>query len=142
MRHLTAIAAFFALVISITGCQKEDRKLDKVYSRELTLEKVEDGDMEAILNGIARATNTSVQDIRKDADGNDMFLYSNDNVVVFVRRKFDEVCGAQGCSWKVDVSPTGTALPEASQKKVVDEAFASMAGADGIESHLSVPRRH
>lgn len=137
-KNLPHIAVSIALALSIIGCNKEEPKLDKLYSRNLTLENVEAGDMESVLNSIARATNTSAQDVRKDLDGNDMFLYSSDDVVVFVSRKFDEACGEQGCSWKVDVSPTDTALPAASQKEVVDEAFTSMARADDIQPHLSI----
>ena len=134
MKHFKRIAAL-ALVISISACKKEDQTLDKLYSRQLVLEQVQSDDVEGILSGIATATNTSRKDVRKDVDGNDMFLYSNNDVTIFMRRKFDEACNAQGCSWKVDVSPSDTALSEASQKEVVDDAFDSMTVVPNVRSH-------
>lgn len=91
-----------------------------------------EAELESALSRIATATDTTQKNVRKDADGNNMFLYSNDDVVIFVRRKFDRPCGKLGCSWKVDISPTDTALPKDSQKELVEIAFASL-GNSGIQ---------
>lgn len=136
--RLSHIAVSIALTLAIVGCKKEESNLKKLYSRNLILQQVEEGEMGAVLNSIARATNTSAKDVQKDLDGNDMFLYSNDDVVVLVQREFDEPCGEQGCPWEVGVSATDTTLPEASQKEVVDEAFTSIARAAEIQSHLNI----
>jgi hypothetical protein len=141
IENVRYIALSLALILSITGCKKEDSNLEKLYSRNLVLQQVEEGEMRAVLNSIARATNTSAKDVQKDLDGNNMFLYSNDDVVVLVQRKFDEPCGEQGCPWEVGISATDTTLPEASQKEVVDEAFTSIARAAEIQSHLNVESR-
>lgn len=135
--HLSHIVVSIALTLAIVGCKKEEPNLGKLYSRNLTLQHVKGTELETVLRSIATATNTSQKDVRKDIDGNDMFLYSSNDVLIFVRRKFDEPCGELGCSWKVDVSPADTALSEASQKEVVDTAFTSMARVGDIQSHLS-----
>lgn len=137
-RHFSHVAVGVALALSIVGCKKEDNDLGKLYSRNLTLQQVKEGELASVLSEIADATDTSQKDVRKDMDGNDMFLYSSDDVVIFVRRKFDEPCDELRCSWKVDVSPADTAQSEASQKEVVNSAFTSMASASGIQSHLNI----
>ena len=66
-----------------------------------------------------------------------MFLYSGDQVVIFVRRKFGERCENEFCSWKIDVSPTKTNIPADEQKAVVDEAFNDLEGIGYIADHLA-----
>lgn len=128
----------FLLTFCAFGCDKEETDPPKLYSRNLTLERVENADLEIILNEIETTTKTSIKDIRKDMDGHDMFLYSSGDVVVFVRRKFDKSCDERGCPWEVNISPTNLTMPQAFQKKAVDSAFTSMVGADEIQSHLGL----
>lgn len=136
--HLSCISAIIALSLSAIGCKKEESGLNKLYSRDLTLRHVDNDKLGSILNSMAIAAKTSKKDIRKDADGSDMFLYSSSDVVIFVRRKFDEPCDEFGCTWKVGVSPADTALSNASQKELVDTAFTSITGAQDIQSHMNI----
>lgn len=110
--------------------------MDRLYSRTLTIRDVMQSDQRRILENVAKATGTTRQDVRKDADGNDMFLYSNGDVVVFLRRKFDEPCTSSGCAWEVDISATNSAREEEAQKKVVDKAFVSLSNDAGLRSRL------
>lgn len=135
------IALGVAMITLVASCNKEDSNLTKMYTRTLILQHVKDPELDAILKGMAMATNTSQKDAKRDTDGNDMFLFSSSDVVVFVRRKFDEPCNELGCSWKVDISAVKASLPEASQKEVVDAAFTSMVGVGDVHSHLSVENK-
>lgn len=138
MKIFSRVAFGAALTFPIFGCVNDNNDFGRLYSRSLTLKQVKEKELVSVLRVIADVTDTSKKEVRKDMDGNDMFLYSSSDVVIFVRRKFDEPCGALGCSWKVDVSPADTARPEASQKEVVDTALTSMASAKSIQSHLHI----
>lgn len=133
--HGASVAVFLALTLAVAGCKKGDANLGQLYSRNLTLRHVRASELEAILGDVAAATRSSRKDVREDLDGSDMFIYSNNDLVIFIRRKFDEPCDQLGCAWKVNVSPADTTLSETSQKRIVDAAFSSVVGLGAIQAH-------
>jgi len=130
-RSLAVILSAFVL----TSCNGDNEKLGKLYSRSLVISNVQDAEIPALLRTMAESTNTSEKEVRKDLDGNNMFLYSGDNVVLFVRRKFGEQCTNGLCSWKINVSPAKTNMHTDEQKAVVDEAFNHLASIGYIADH-------
>lgn len=135
---VSLLVVSIVLTISVSSCKEGGSDLNKIYSRNLTLQHVKETELQAVLDRIESVTNANKKDVRKDNDGNDMFLYSSSDVVVFVRRKFDEPCSELGCSWKIDVSSAKASLPEFSQKEAVDAVLASMIRNDDIHSHLNI----
>lgn len=119
-----------AIAVVASSCEKVDS--GRLYSRNLELKYARTDDVRERLKDIQELVGAQERNVQRDLDGNEMYLYSDRDVVIFVRREFGSECESETCPWTLTVSSTDTSVPISTQKELVDNAIKSLRNLDSF----------
>ena len=111
------------ILISSMGCKMEEWHLVQMYSREIRIDIPSGNDVQPVLAQIEANLEVTLSDEMLDPDGNRVFLYSGEEVVITVGRVFAEKCSQTSCPWRIDITPARNVSSEELEKRQVDRAY-------------------
>ena len=124
------------LASALASCGSGGSNLPVKYSRDVNLLRVSDSEVRPLLQQVANATATSEADVQKSVDGELMYLYANDDVVIFARKTYGVPCVEDMCAWTLTVTADKGSLPDTVQQQIVDRAVGALGGIEYVREHL------